>query len=267
MVIGLSMRGSLPQRRIGGSSGEGRKRLLQLCDRCQIRPVHRRAGSRRSSATARADQVLLMIAAASCATAHACSGSGGRGRHGKPRQVQSPVPLVGRGPCRQAMLQDGDRLAWLFQQHPTVPGLPIDVAGRAVAGSTRSCLAVVLGRSPAPGRPPGLGRTRLGPPKARAPALPAGTPAREHGASPFCLRSAAPSQIQRPVAPSGRMPGCSAHEHIGGQTRSSAARAQPNARLVHCIIGGCRRPGAASPRTRVARPRSCNSVRPGRRRR
>jgi hypothetical protein len=43
------------------------------------------------------------------------------------------------------MFQDGDRLAWLSQQHPTIRGLPSDVAGRAVAGERAFVLAVVLG--------------------------------------------------------------------------------------------------------------------------
>jgi hypothetical protein len=38
------------------------------------------------------------------------------------------------------MLQDGDRLVWLSEQHPAVCRLAIDVAGRAVA---RECAFVV----------------------------------------------------------------------------------------------------------------------------
>jgi len=43
------------------------------------------------------------------------------------------------------MLQDGDRLARLSEQHPTVCGLAIDVAGRVVARERAFVVPVVLG--------------------------------------------------------------------------------------------------------------------------
>jgi hypothetical protein len=114
------------------------------------------------------------------------------------------------------MLQDGDRLAWLSQQHPTIRGLPVDVAGRAVAGERAFVLVVVLGccrlllgSRQCSGARRGIPRqcipTRFLPEDQRA----------SMGREPVLLAQSCPSQTQRPgcVAEAGCLV-AHAHEHV-----------------------------------------------------